>query len=165
MANTTLRSKWHRQQSPKPPEVNCDSRSPHLCGVPGEGGEGCAERIPTMSNTLSNCELCGHSLEDNEHGFDQGDAEMDGDELIHSGRCTYCRECNPYVRKARNVIENKPAERRWEHTGAGWWVRDELTRVGPFHTQDAAREWFRRVLGEELVVVKDAKENTHENGQ
>jgi len=73
--------------------------------------------------------------------------------------------CDPYVRKAREVIENKPAKREWEHTGAGWWVRDELTRVGPFHTQDAAREWFRRVLGEELVVVKDAKENTHENGQ
>lgn len=42
-----------------------------------------------------NCELCGHSLEFNEHGFDQNDAVMVGDELIHSGQCTYCKVCSP----------------------------------------------------------------------
>ena len=41
------------------------------------------------------CYDCGHSLENNNHGFDQNDAVMDGDNLIHSGRCTYCRVCNP----------------------------------------------------------------------
>lgn len=41
------------------------------------------------------CELCGHSLIRNDHGFDQNDAHMEGDKLIHHGRCTYCRECNP----------------------------------------------------------------------
>jgi hypothetical protein len=40
------------------------------------------------------CTLCGHSLKDNLHGFDQNDAVMDGEELVHSGRCTYCKICN-----------------------------------------------------------------------
>ena len=39
------------------------------------------------------CSLCGHSLKDNSHGFDQNDAHMDGDKLVHSGHCTYCKEC------------------------------------------------------------------------
>lgn len=41
------------------------------------------------------CELCHHSLKDNLHGFDQNDADFDGDNLVHSGHCTYCKECNP----------------------------------------------------------------------
>lgn len=41
------------------------------------------------------CEWCGHTLEDNLHGFDQCDADMDGETLVHSGRCTYCKICNP----------------------------------------------------------------------
>lgn len=41
------------------------------------------------------CELCGHSLENNSHGFDQNDAYLDeNDKFIHSGRCTYCYICN-----------------------------------------------------------------------
>jgi hypothetical protein len=43
---------------------------------------------------LQMCPDCGHSLENNKHGFDQNDGCMDGDKLIHSGRCTYCRFCN-----------------------------------------------------------------------
>jgi hypothetical protein len=39
------------------------------------------------------CGLCGHSLVENSHGFDQNDAVMDGDRLIHSGHCTYCKVC------------------------------------------------------------------------
>lgn len=45
------------------------------------------------------CPHCKHSLEDNKHGFDQNDAWMDGDELIHSGSCTYCKECNPRLKE------------------------------------------------------------------
>jgi hypothetical protein len=42
------------------------------------------------------CSLCGHSFLNNLHGFDQNDAHMEPDgTLVHSGRCTYCRECNP----------------------------------------------------------------------
>jgi hypothetical protein len=40
------------------------------------------------------CALCDHSLVDNLHGFDQNDAWMEGGKLIHSGTCTYCKECN-----------------------------------------------------------------------
>lgn len=40
------------------------------------------------------CGLCNHSTEANQHGFDQNDAYMDGDKLIHSGRCTYCKGCH-----------------------------------------------------------------------
>jgi len=42
------------------------------------------------------CNLCGHDLVDNKHGFDQNDAWMDGDKLKHGGTCTYCKFCNPY---------------------------------------------------------------------
>ncbi len=44
------------------------------------------------------CPDCKHLLENNPHGFDQNDGwlEWDSDgepKLIHSGRCTYCKEC------------------------------------------------------------------------
>lgn len=44
------------------------------------------------------CVLCHHSLEDNQHGFDQNDAEVAGEQLVHSGTCTYCKICNPRMR-------------------------------------------------------------------
>lgn len=46
--------------------------------------------------TDETCNLCGHTLKDNSHGFDQNDAWMDGDKLVHSGSCTYCKICNPH---------------------------------------------------------------------
>lgn len=45
------------------------------------------------------CTLCSHSLENNDHGFDQNDFYFDGDKLIHVGRCTYCIECNSKLKK------------------------------------------------------------------
>ena len=49
---------------------------------------------PDDDLTFNNrCNLCGHSLTDNEHGFDQNDAWMDGEKLVHSGLCTYCKAC------------------------------------------------------------------------
>lgn len=43
------------------------------------------------------CRDCGHSMVNNSHGFDQNDGWLDETEtkIIHSGRCTYCRVCNP----------------------------------------------------------------------
>lgn len=53
-----------------------------------------------------NCPDCGHSLENNSHGFDQNDGYLEDDpmsesgyKLIHSGRCTYCKECNPRLKE------------------------------------------------------------------
>lgn len=43
------------------------------------------------------CPDCKHSLKDNMHGFDQNDAHMEGNKLVHHGTCTYCRECNPKI--------------------------------------------------------------------
>lgn len=43
------------------------------------------------------CNLCHHTLTNNSHGFDQNDAWLNGDELVHSGFCTYCRVCNPML--------------------------------------------------------------------
>jgi ferredoxin len=50
------------------------------------------------------CPDCKHSLEDNMHGFDQNDGWLEEDSfsptgyrLVHSGRCTYCKECNPRI--------------------------------------------------------------------
>jgi hypothetical protein len=55
------------------------------------------EVTPAVETTR--CPDCGHLLKDNLHGFDQNDAWMDGDKLVHSGHCTYCRECNPRIFK------------------------------------------------------------------
>lgn len=46
----------------------------------------------TLDQQYTTCELCGHSLLDNLHGFDQNDADDNGD-LTHSGRCTGCTYC------------------------------------------------------------------------
>lgn len=48
------------------------------------------------------CEFCGHDLEGNNHGPDQNDYDYDPnlDNFIHSGSCTYCKECNPQLKKA-----------------------------------------------------------------
>lgn len=57
-----------------------------------------AKRVAALRALMMRlCPLCGHSLEDNQHGFDQNDASMDGDKLVHCGRCTYCRVCNPGI--------------------------------------------------------------------
>lgn len=51
----------------------------------------------TLDQQYTTCELCGHPLLDNLHGFDQGDSYVDGNgDLTHSGRCmgcTYCKVC------------------------------------------------------------------------
>jgi len=48
-----------------------------------------------MADKFSTCGLCHHSFKDNNHGFDQNDAYMDGDVMVHCGSCTYCNVCNP----------------------------------------------------------------------
>lgn len=42
---------------------------------------------------LKICPTCHHSMENNQHGFDQNDGHMEGEKLILSGRCTYCKIC------------------------------------------------------------------------
>lgn len=48
-----------------------------------------------MQKETTVCELCGHSLVDNSHGFDQNDAHMEGDKFVHHGTCSYCKVCFP----------------------------------------------------------------------
>lgn len=50
-----------------------------------------------------NCNLCNHTLENNNHGFDQNDAWLEGDKLIHSGKCTYCIYCNPRLKELKDA--------------------------------------------------------------
>jgi len=50
---------------------------------------------------MKTCDLCGHSMENNSHGFDQSDAWVDGLKLVHSGHCTYCHVCNPRLKELR----------------------------------------------------------------
>jgi len=51
------------------------------------------------------CKDCNHSTEDNPHGFDQNDGRLDeNNQLIHSGQCTYCKECNPNLREKKNEL-------------------------------------------------------------
>ncbi len=65
-----------------------------LCEAP----EIIVERLAALDQAaLSICPDCHHSLKDNSHGFDQNDGVMEGDKLIHSGRCTYCRICNSEI--------------------------------------------------------------------
>ena len=57
--------------------------------------------METESNTISSteCNACKHSLIDNGHGLDQNDMWMEGDELVFSGHCTYCKECSPALKE------------------------------------------------------------------
>lgn len=64
-------------------------------GEPTSAPQPAALRSQAPVPTPDVCPSCRHSLKDNMHGFDQNDAWMDGDKLIHSGRCTYCAICNP----------------------------------------------------------------------
>lgn len=64
-------------------------------------------RILTVQVLDEICSSCNHSLENNSHGFDQSDAHMDGDTLVHSGRCTYCKECNPRLKALLDEISNE----------------------------------------------------------
>jgi hypothetical protein len=43
------------------------------------------------------CKMCGHTLTDNIHGFDQNDGYIDSiGDFVHNGTCTYCKICaNP----------------------------------------------------------------------
>jgi hypothetical protein len=46
------------------------------------------------------CELCGHLMKDNQHGFDQNDFDIDENEnLVYCGHCTYCKECRAELAK------------------------------------------------------------------
>lgn len=54
-----------------------------------------------MNNVqVQECPDCHHSLKENNHGFDQNDGWIEGDKLVHSGSCTYCRICNPRIFEA-----------------------------------------------------------------
>lgn len=53
------------------------------------------------------CNLCHHSLVDNSHGFDQNDGYMDGNKLVHSGACTYCKVCNPALFKIKVLSSDR----------------------------------------------------------
>lgn len=47
-----------------------------------------------MQEQKDYCDICGHSLEDNPHGFDQNDGYIDEEgKLILYGTCTYCKVC------------------------------------------------------------------------
>lgn len=50
------------------------------------------------------CGNCKHSMKGNLHGPDQNDMFMAGDELMFTGRCTYCYVCNP---KLRELLKKK----------------------------------------------------------
>lgn len=60
-----------------------------------------------MTAKQKTCPLCKHTLEDNLHGFDQNDAWMEGEKLVHSGSCTYCKFCNPVFSEALAKAEKK----------------------------------------------------------
>lgn len=51
------------------------------------------DKKPAVASEQPTCPSCNHSLKDNDHGFDQNDAHMEGDKLVHSGCCTYCKVC------------------------------------------------------------------------
>lgn len=53
------------------------------------------------------CTLCGHTLKNNKHGFDQNDGYLQGDKLIHNGTCTYCKFCNPIFADALAKAEKE----------------------------------------------------------
>lgn len=61
--------------------------------LPAASNKVTQEEWDRIFNSHETCCWCGHSLKNNNHGFDQNDARLEGDELKHLGRCTYCKEC------------------------------------------------------------------------
>ena len=52
--------------------------------------------MSTEENKDKPCEICGHSMFNNLHGFDQNDGFInEKGELVLYGTCTYCKICNP----------------------------------------------------------------------
>lgn len=101
------------------------------------------------------CPDCGHTLHENEHGIDQNDVIVDGeDNLVHSGKCTYCKICNPRPDPSEPATSETPyprnkaeqdqvlAERASEPAASGeasrpdtWEIADEI-----YDIVDAIRE-------------------------
>lgn len=78
----------HVTESPHTIQVGVGSVPYWYCGVQ----DGYA--YYTLDQQYTTCQLCGHLLLDNLHGFDQGDSDVDvNGDLTHSGRCTYCKVC------------------------------------------------------------------------
>lgn len=77
-------------------------------GFAAEWSREAARLVPSEHPPI--CISCGHSLDDNNHGFDQNDGYLDGDKLVHSGSCTYCRDCNPILAAALD----RHAEQRYK---------------------------------------------------
>lgn len=49
---------------------------------------------------LVTCNFCGHELTNNLHGVDQDDFRLRANgSYEHSGRCAYCKECNPAMKE------------------------------------------------------------------
>ena len=67
------------------------------------------------------CGLCQHPLEDNAHGPDQNDFEMNGDKLKHFGTCTYCKYCNGAAQSAAvAAVRAESKQREKEAYKRGW---------------------------------------------
>ena len=98
------------------------------------------EAVSRMADLrFANCKLCGHPLKDNDHGFDQCDADVnDNGELVHSGRCTYCKECRIQPIPADRVLADGMVgvdREEWEVTSkmartlANWYNGHEINRT------------------------------------
>lgn len=52
----------------------------------------------TTTGVSENCEHCGHTLTENEHGMQDEDVYRNQDnELTHCGTCSGCVICNPVL--------------------------------------------------------------------
>ena len=88
---------------------------------------------------FANCKLCGHPLKGNDHGFDQCDADVNNNgELVHSGRCTHCKECRIQPIPADRVLGDGMVgvdREEWEVTSAlalrlaHWYTGHEINRT------------------------------------
>lgn len=70
------------------PQEEIDNGGSEHCRFIGELAE-----LEALEAQDEKCVSCGHPLKDNSHGFDQNDGHMEGDKLLHSGKCTYCKHC------------------------------------------------------------------------
>lgn len=80
---------WHHG-APLPANLNGPASTPAWPAEPPASGQ--EEPVTTpLAGEPAPCRLCGHGMRDNLHGIDQNDFSGG----VHTGRCTYCRVCNP----------------------------------------------------------------------
>lgn len=103
----TLAEAIRRDFQARMQEGGCEHVDPGAAALGGLCNP-CGDATVALTLKAALCGLCKHLTIDNTHGFDQNDADMIDDKLVHYGRCTYCNLCNPGCQLTNNIPPTTP---------------------------------------------------------